>query len=71
MEIEILAAIFTVRLILPKAGVDEFIWPWEKGAVRKKKWFVTHIKGKRVEIGIIAAIFQWISKQSVNLPTFL
>ena len=31
-----------------------------------RKWFVTHIKGVRVEIEIIAAIFQWFLKQQGN-----
>ena len=31
------------------------------------KWFWTHIKGIRVQIEIIAAIFKWFSKQQVNL----
>ena len=51
--------------------IDEFTWPWGKGVARKKKWFVTHIKGKRVGIEIIAALFHCFSKQLVNLPSFL
>ena len=42
-----------------------------KGCRWKRKWFVTHIKVKRVGTEIIAALFQCFSKQLVNLPSFL
>ena len=54
------------RLILGKVGVDRFTWPRRKSDGRKKSLFLSLIKGIRVEIEIIVAIFSDISKQQVN-----
>ena len=57
--------IVSVTLILPEVGVDRFTGPRrESGQIRK--WFVTHIRAIKMEIEIIATIFQWFSKQQVN-----
>ena len=58
------------RLILGKVGVEGFTCPRRESDGRKKSDF-TLIKGIRVEIEIIVAIFSDISKQQVNFQLLL
>ena len=60
-----------VTVILGKKGVDRVTAPRRGNDVRYEFDLKLILKGFRVQIEILAAIFDWIFKQQLNLSLFL
>ena len=83
MEIEIIAALFQwfskqqvnchcfCKMDIGKRGCWRVYQATMGNWYQIGKWFWTHIKCLRLQIEIIASIFDWFSKQQVNLSLFL